>query len=208
MTDISSRLSELTPAQRKLLALKLKQKAGAAEAPAAAGERPSVFPASFAQRRMWLLDRLEPGSTAYSLPKVWRIPGPLDAAALERALGELVARHETLRTRRRGALAPAPESAIPSPVPGQGVNSAPACTASGIAEQTQRDRFGVAQAPRHSTSPGTGEVASLSEPERALSVGITRRRGWGRAPRAAARRSAPRERRGFRARPGPGGGWR
>jgi amino acid adenylation domain-containing protein len=99
MTDISSRLSELTPAQRKLLALKLKQKAAAAETPAEAGERPSVFPASFAQRRMWLLDQLEPGSTAYSLPKVWRIPGPLDAAVLERALGELVARHETLRTR-------------------------------------------------------------------------------------------------------------
>ncbi|MFL5384123.1 MAG: amino acid adenylation domain-containing protein, partial [Longimicrobiaceae bacterium] len=98
MTDITARLSELTPAQRKLLALKLKQKAAAADAPAG-GERPSVFPASFAQRRMWLLDRLEPGSTAYSLPKVWRIPGPLDAAVLERALGELVRRHETLRTR-------------------------------------------------------------------------------------------------------------
>src|SRR5689334_18559817 len=110
MTDIHARLSELTPAQRKLLALKLKQKAaggpGAADAPAERGERPSVFPASFAQRRMWLLDRLEPGSTAYSLPKVWRIPGPLDAAVLERALGELIARHETLRTRieeREGA---------------------------------------------------------------------------------------------------------
>jgi non-ribosomal peptide synthetase component F len=47
---------------------------------------------------MWLLDRLEPGSTAYSMPRVWRIPGPLDAAALERALDELVRRHETLRT--------------------------------------------------------------------------------------------------------------
>src|SRR5215210_3190119 len=99
MTDIHARLSELTPAQRKLLALKLKQKAAGGDAPAKAGERPSVFPASFAQRRMWLLDRLEPGSTAYSLPKAWRIPGPLDAAVLERALGELVRRHETLRTR-------------------------------------------------------------------------------------------------------------
>jgi len=99
MTDIHARLSELTPAQRKLLALKLKQKAAAADAPAAGGERPSVFPASFAQRRMWLLDRLDPGSTAYSLPKAWRIPGPLDAAALERALDELVRRHEALRTR-------------------------------------------------------------------------------------------------------------
>ncbi|HEX8905246.1 MAG TPA: condensation domain-containing protein, partial [Longimicrobiaceae bacterium] len=99
MTDIHARLSELTPAQRKLLALKLKQKAAASDAPAGGGQRPSIFPASFAQRRMWLLDRLDPGSTAYSLPKAWRIPGPLDAAALERALDELVRRHETLRTR-------------------------------------------------------------------------------------------------------------
>jgi len=99
MTDIHARLSELTPAQRKLLALKLKQKDAGGDAPAEAGERPSVFPASFAQRRMWLLDRLDPGITAYSLPKAWRIPGPLDADALERALGELVRRHETLRTR-------------------------------------------------------------------------------------------------------------
>ncbi|HEX6749437.1 MAG TPA: amino acid adenylation domain-containing protein [Longimicrobium sp.] len=99
MTDITSRLADLSPERRRLLALKLKQKAAAADAPAAVGERPSVFPASFAQRRLWLLDRLEPGSTAYSLPKVWRIPGPLDAAVLERALDELVRRHESLRTR-------------------------------------------------------------------------------------------------------------
>ncbi|HEU4452819.1 MAG TPA: amino acid adenylation domain-containing protein, partial [Longimicrobium sp.] len=99
MTDISSRLANLSPEQRRLLALKLKQKAAAADAaPAGGGERPSEFPASFAQRRMWLLDRMDPGSTAYSVPRVWRIPGPLDAAALERALDELVRRHETLRT--------------------------------------------------------------------------------------------------------------
>ncbi|HEX5725069.1 MAG TPA: amino acid adenylation domain-containing protein, partial [Longimicrobiaceae bacterium] len=99
MTDLTSRLAGLSPEKRRLLALKLKQKAAAGDAPAEDGERPSEFPASFAQRRMWLLDRLEPGSTAYSLPRVWRIPGPLDAAVLERALDELVRRHESLRTR-------------------------------------------------------------------------------------------------------------
>src|SRR5688572_9270315 len=99
MTDITSKLADLSPERRRLLALKLKQKAAAADAPDGGGDRPSVFPASFAQRRMWLLDRLDPGSTAYSLPKVWRISGPLDAAALERAVDALVRRHETLRTR-------------------------------------------------------------------------------------------------------------
>ncbi|HST62950.1 MAG TPA: condensation domain-containing protein, partial [Longimicrobium sp.] len=101
MTDIIARLADLSPEKQKLLALKLKMKADAAAASAGqgGGERPSAFPASFAQRRMWLLDRLEPGGTAYSMPRVWRIPGPLDVAALERAVDALVRRHETLRTR-------------------------------------------------------------------------------------------------------------
>ncbi|HEY7766993.1 condensation domain-containing protein, partial [Longimicrobium sp.] len=99
MTDIISRLAQLSPEKQRLLKLKLKGGAAAAPAGQGGGERPSEFPASFAQRRLWLLDRLEPGSTAYSMPRVWRIPGPLDVAALERAVDELVRRHETLRTR-------------------------------------------------------------------------------------------------------------
>ncbi|HEX8321344.1 amino acid adenylation domain-containing protein, partial [Longimicrobium sp.] len=100
MPDIISRLAQLSPEKQRLLALKLRLKAGAAAASAGhgGGERPSEFPASFAQRRLWLLDRLEPGSTAHSMPRIWRIPGPLDVAALERAVDELVRRHETLRT--------------------------------------------------------------------------------------------------------------
>ncbi|HYH80464.1 MAG TPA: amino acid adenylation domain-containing protein, partial [Longimicrobium sp.] len=58
-----------------------------------------VYPLSFAQRRLWLLDRLDPGSAAYNLPAAYRIRGALDVPALERALGEIVRRHETLRTR-------------------------------------------------------------------------------------------------------------
>src|SRR5262245_49686274 len=57
-----------------------------------------VFPTSYAQQRLWFLDRLEPGSTAYHLPLVVRLAGPLDARALARALSALVARHEALRT--------------------------------------------------------------------------------------------------------------
>src|SRR5215213_6118799 len=54
-------------------------------------------PLSFAQERLWFIDRLEPGSAVYNLPMAWRL-GPLDEAALERALGEIVRRHEALRT--------------------------------------------------------------------------------------------------------------
>ncbi len=58
----------------------------------------SATPASFAQRRLWFLERLEPGTPAHVLAVAHRLDGPLDAAALERALDELVRRHEALRT--------------------------------------------------------------------------------------------------------------
>ncbi|MEV7506671.1 amino acid adenylation domain-containing protein [Streptomyces sp. NPDC091201] len=71
--------------------------AGARPAPAA-GERPERLPLSFAQQRLWLIDRMEGPSALYNLPLALRVTGPLDADALERALGDLVARHEILRT--------------------------------------------------------------------------------------------------------------
>ncbi|MFL5538259.1 MAG: condensation domain-containing protein, partial [Longimicrobiaceae bacterium] len=55
-------------------------------------------PLSFAQERLWFIDRLDPGSAAYNIPVEWRPGGALDRAALERALGEVVRRHEALRT--------------------------------------------------------------------------------------------------------------
>ncbi|MFY1637338.1 non-ribosomal peptide synthetase [Solwaraspora sp. WMMB335] len=56
------------------------------------------FPASFAQRRLWLLDRLDPGLTTYNVPWTVGLSGPLDPSALQAALAALVARHEVLRT--------------------------------------------------------------------------------------------------------------
>ncbi|HYR10458.1 MAG TPA: condensation domain-containing protein, partial [Longimicrobium sp.] len=61
-------------------------------------ERTGPLPLSFAQERLWFLDRLEPDSPLYTIPVALRLAGPLDAAALERALGEVVRRHEALRT--------------------------------------------------------------------------------------------------------------
>ncbi|HEX2643096.1 MAG TPA: condensation domain-containing protein, partial [Thermoanaerobaculia bacterium] len=57
-----------------------------------------VAPASFAQQRLWLLDRILPGLPTYNLPLGLRLSGDLDAGRLGRALEEMVARHETLRT--------------------------------------------------------------------------------------------------------------
>ncbi|HEU4562407.1 MAG TPA: amino acid adenylation domain-containing protein, partial [Longimicrobium sp.] len=61
-------------------------------------ERTDALPLSFAQERLWFVDRLEPGSSVYNIPVAWRLGGGLDVAALERALGEIVRRHESLRT--------------------------------------------------------------------------------------------------------------
>ena len=60
--------------------------------------RDGELPLSFAQQRLWFLDQLEPGSPFYNLPAVIHMNGLLNVAALEKALNEIVARHEILRT--------------------------------------------------------------------------------------------------------------
>ncbi|MFP2960560.1 amino acid adenylation domain-containing protein [Myxococcus sp. 1LA] len=53
---------------------------------------------SFAQQRLWFLERLMPGTPLYSLPMAFELRGPLDVACLESSLQALVQRHESLRT--------------------------------------------------------------------------------------------------------------
>jgi amino acid adenylation domain-containing protein len=56
-------------------------------------------PASFAQRRLWFLDRLNPQSIAYNNAHLLRFTGRLDTAVLRRCAGQIVARHDALRMR-------------------------------------------------------------------------------------------------------------
>ncbi|PSB57974.1 non-ribosomal peptide synthetase [Chamaesiphon polymorphus] len=60
--------------------------------------RDRPIPLSFAQQRLWFLDRLEPNSATYNMPGAVRFQGQLDLVALERTLQEIVRRHEALRT--------------------------------------------------------------------------------------------------------------
>ncbi|USQ88828.1 amino acid adenylation domain-containing protein [Streptomyces phaeoluteigriseus] len=73
--------------------------AGAARPAVTAQERPAALPLSFAQQRLWFLDRLDAdAAVGYHLPRAVRLTGPLDHEALAAALGDVVDRHESLRT--------------------------------------------------------------------------------------------------------------
>ncbi|WP_084655262.1 non-ribosomal peptide synthetase [Nocardia altamirensis] len=64
-----------------------------------AQERPDQIPLSLAQQMMWTLNQLDPASTAFNIPLALRLTGTLEVAALRAAVGDVLERHESLRTR-------------------------------------------------------------------------------------------------------------
>jgi amino acid adenylation domain-containing protein len=102
MTD--PRLASLSPAERALLFQRLQERKRSAAPPSAVlplaprDRSADPPPLSFAQQRLWFLDRLLPGQPIYNIASSLRVTGPLDVRRLRQALAGVAARHETLRT--------------------------------------------------------------------------------------------------------------
>ena len=77
----------------------VRQRRGLATPPMRRIPRDKPLPVSFSQQRLWFLDQLEPGNPLYNIAYVTRMSGKLNSQALEKSLGEIVRRHESLRTR-------------------------------------------------------------------------------------------------------------
>ena len=110
MSNLQNLLATLSPEKRARLLKKVRKQRQSGSAskslsarendPAAIVPIPRTEPISlsFAQQRLWFLDQLQGGSTAYNMPAALHLAGSLDVAALERTLSEMMRRHESLRT--------------------------------------------------------------------------------------------------------------
>lgn len=98
--NIGDQLAALSPAQRKLLQLRLmKKNQGANNSPLIPHDPDRVTaPLSYNQQGLWVLNQLMDGETLYHTPTAARLRGPLDVAALKNALQAIVDRHAALRT--------------------------------------------------------------------------------------------------------------
>ncbi len=100
MSDIAKHITGLSAEKRQLLERYLKS-AGLNLSSAVIipqSRDTNKFPLSFAQQRLWFLEQLDPDSAVYNLPDSNYFKGPLNLAALERSLNEIVRRHEIMRT--------------------------------------------------------------------------------------------------------------
>ena len=100
MSKLENAIRNLTPEQRALLELRLKKKRqqGASVGPGIVQrEDTTTYPLSAGQRRLLSLEQLTPGTSRFNITEAYRLMGPLDIGALEKAIRSTFARHEVLR---------------------------------------------------------------------------------------------------------------
>jgi amino acid adenylation domain-containing protein len=96
MSDLLKQLEKLSPEKRALVLQKLKQQQQTPHLKPVSRQNP--LPLSFAQQRLWFIDQLEGENGVYNVPFFWQISGILNINALEKAILEIIQRHEILRT--------------------------------------------------------------------------------------------------------------
>jgi amino acid adenylation domain-containing protein len=154
MRGLSDRLAALSPEQRVLFAARLRSSGvGRLEADTIPRRIPgSSAPLSFAQQRLWFLQRLEPGSAAYNIPSAARLKGTLHPEALRWALQTIMDRHESLRTtfREEGGVpiqVVAEGSTLPLPVTDLSRSAEPEAEIRRLAGKESRTPFDLEQGP-------------------------------------------------------------
>lgn len=92
---------DLTPTQRELLRLRMSRtsKENIKKRNIERKSQEGVpAPLSFAQTRLWFLEQLEPGNPTYNMPVAIKLTGKIDLSAIEKAVNEILQRHQVLRT--------------------------------------------------------------------------------------------------------------
>ncbi|TVT53851.1 amino acid adenylation domain-containing protein [Amycolatopsis rhizosphaerae] len=154
MPGLSEPAGTTADAKERLLARLLAKKGIRAPAPDVIPARGTTDdpPLSFAQQRLWFLDRMEPGQSTYNVPTAARLGGPLWIDALRRGVRALAERHESLRTtfaaedgQPRQVIAAAPD--VPVPVIDLSGLADAAATAHRLAEQEARQPFDLERGP-------------------------------------------------------------
>ncbi|MEW6732068.1 MAG: amino acid adenylation domain-containing protein [Acidobacteriota bacterium] len=116
-TDVTHRRSQLSATKRALLEQRLRGgKVTTQTTEISRCPDRNFAPLSFAQQRLWFIDQLTPGNSAYNVPVALNIKGNLNIAVLERVLNEIIKRHESLRTNFR-AVNDRPVQVIASTMP-------------------------------------------------------------------------------------------
>lgn len=98
MSDLEKRLAQLSPAKRALLEKMILERGGqiASQIPRRPdGTRPTL---SGAEKRLWFVDQIAKDDPFYNMPLAAHLKGTLDRPALEKAINQVVARHDSLRT--------------------------------------------------------------------------------------------------------------